>query len=323
MGSVKLFSAIAISAMACAMANDGWAADYPARPIRMIVAFSAGGGSDLAARNVAQKMSETFGQSVIVDNRTGANGAIGAELAAKAPADGYTLLMLSVAHVIGAANESTLPYDVLRDFAAVSQVVQQPYLVVVNLSVPARSIQDLIALARMKPGELNYGSTGTAGSNHLATELFSAAAGIRMVHVPYKGPPQALADVLGGQTQLMFSSIITGLPLARGGKLRALAVTSARRSNAAPEYPTVAETLAGYESIGWYGVVAPRGTPLQVVELLGRTIANGLQSKDVKERLAADGSETVGNTPVEFEHFMQKELARFAKVIKDAGIRHE
>jgi len=321
---MKLFRLIAFStATAFATGHDVWSAAYPDRPIRMIVAFSAGGGSDLAARNVAQKMSETFGQSVIVDNRTGANGAIGAELTARAAADGYTLLMLSVAHVIAAAYESTLPYDVIRDFAAVSQVVQQPYLVVANLSLPARSIQELIALAKMKPGELNYGSSGIAGSNHLATELFSAAAGIRMVHVPYKGPQQALADVLGGQMQLMFTSIIVGLPLARSGKLRALAVTSARRTNAAPEYPTVAETLPGYESIGWYGVVAPRGTPRAAVELLSRTIANGLQSKDVKERLAADGSETVGNTPVEFEHFMQRELTRYAKVIKDAGIRRE
>lgn len=321
---MKLFELIGVSAaVSCLLAHDAWPAGYPTKPVRMIVAFSAGGGSDLAARNVAQKLSEAFGQSVIVDNRTGANGAIGAELTARAPSDGYTLLMLSVAHVIAAAYETKLSYDMRKDFVAVSQVVQQPYLVVVNLSVPARSIQDLVTLARKKPGELNYGSTGVGGSNHLAAELFSAAAGIRMVHVPYKGPPQALADVLGGQVQLMFSSIITGLPLARNGKLRALAVTSARRSSAAPEYPTVGEALPGYESIGWYGVVAPRGTPRSVVELLSREIAKGLQSKDLKDRFAADGSETVGSTPTEFEQFIQNELARFTKVIGDAGIHKE
>jgi tripartite-type tricarboxylate transporter receptor subunit TctC len=306
-----------------ALAASTAASEYPAKPIRMIVGFSAGGGSDFAARIVGHKLTELLGQPVVIDNRTGANGAIAAELAARAPADGYTLMMLAIAQAIGAAHGTRLPYDLLRDFAPVSQATQQPYLVVTTLALPVRTTAELIALAREKPGKLNYASTGVGGSNHLATEIFSAAAGIRMHHVPYKGPPPALADVIGGQVEVMFSSIVTGLPLARGGKLRPIAVSSLNRSRAAPEVPAIAETLPGFEAIGWYGVVAPRGTPRAVVERLAAAIGSGMQSPEVRERVAGDGSEAVGSSPEAFERFLRAEMARFARVIRDIGIRPE
>ena len=314
---------LALSAAPAIAAQPNPRSDYPTKPIRMIVGYSAGGGPDWAARILGQQLTQLLGQPVVVDNRAGANGAIAAELAARAPADGYTLMMLAIAQAIGAAHGTRLPYDLLNDFMPVSQVIQQPYLVVSTQSLPVRTMAELVALAKSKPGQLTYGSTGVSGSNHLATELFSGAAGIRMVHVPYKGSAPALADVVAGQVQLMFSSIVTGLPLARGGKLRAIAVTSLKRSNAASDVPTVAETLPGFEAIGWYGVVAPRGTSPGIVDRLQRAIEKSVQSPEVKTRLAVEGSEGVGNTPQQFGGFLRGEMARFAKVIKEAGIGRE
>lgn len=303
------------------LAQRTTSAEYPVRPIRMLCGFSAGGGSDFAARIVGAKLYELLGQTVVIDNRTGANGAIAAEITARAPADGYTLMMLAVAQATGAASGIKLPYDLLRDFAAVSQATQQPYLLVVTPSVAARNVSEFVALAKAKPGQLSYASTGFAGSNHLAAELFSRAAGIRMLHVPYKGPPQALADVAGGQVQFMVSSIQTSLPLARGGKLRALAVTSEKRSHAAPDIPPVSDTLPGFQLAGWYGVLAPAATPRLIIDKLGAAIAQGMQAADVKARVAADGSESVGSLPRDFDRFLRSEITRFAKVIKDAGLR--
>ena len=296
---------------------------YPTKPIRMIVGFSAGGGSDFAARIAGQKITEILGQPVVIDNRTGANGAIAAEVAANAPPDGYTLMMLAVAQAIGAAHGTKLPYDVLRDFTAVSQATQQPYLVVVTNALPVRTTEELIALAKAKPRQLNFASTGVGGSNHLATELFSSAAGIQMLHVPYKGPPPALTDTVSGQVQVMFSSIVTGLPLARAGRLRPIAVTSLKRSPAVPDVPAVAETLKGFEAIGWYGIVAPRRTPPPTVDRIAAAVMKGMQAPEVKQRVASDGSEAVGSSPREFGAFLGSEMARFSKVIKDTGIKPE
>lgn len=308
---------------AAAAAAGAAAADYPVKPIRMLVGFSAGGGSDLAARNVAQKLIELLGQSVVIDNRTGATGAIAAETVAKAQPDGYTLMMLAVAQVVANVFDDRLPYNTARDFAAVSYVSRNPYVVAVAPTLAARTVREFIDLAKLQPGRLNYGSTGIGGSNHLVTELFNSAAGIRLTHVPYKGPPQALADLAGGHVELVFASITSGLPLARAGKVRALAVTSLKRSAAAPDVPAVAETLPGFEVIGWYGVVAPKGTPAAIVNRLSGAIAQGLKSPETKERFAADGSETVGTTPAAFERRIVSEIARFKQVIRDAGIRRE
>lgn len=299
------------------------AVDYPVKPIRMLVGFTAGGGSDIAARSIAVKLSETFGQSVVVDNRTGATGAIAAEMTAKAQPDGYTVMMLAVAQLVANAFDDRLAYDVVRDYAGVSYVSRNPYLMAVPLLLPVRSVREFIDLAKSQPGRLNYGSTGIGGSNHLATELFNFAAGIKVAHVPYKGPPQALADLAGGQVQLAFVSITSGLPLARAGKVRVLGVTSLTRSRAAPDIPTIAETLPGFELIGWYGVVAPKRTPAAITGRLSKAIAEVSRSPDVKERLALDGSETVGSTPAEFERHIRNEVERFRKVIREAGIRRE
>ena len=304
-------------------AAEAAAQSYPSKPIRMLVGFTAGGGSDLAARNVAYKLTEVFGQSVVVDNRTGATGAIAAETVAKAQPDGYTLMMLAVAQVVANAFDDKLQYNTVRDFAAVSYVSRNPYVVAVAPTLTARTVREFIELAKAQPGKLNYGSTGIGGSNHLVTELFNSVAGIRLTHVPYKGPPQALADLAGGHVDLVFASITSGLPLARAGKVRALAITSLKRSNAAPDVPTVAETMPGFELFGWYGVVAPKATPAAIVNRLSSAIAQGLQSAEVRERFAADGSETVGGTPGEFERYIVSEIARFRQVIRDAGIRRE
>jgi len=299
------------------------AVDYPVKPIRMLVGFTAGGGSDIAARSIAVKLSETFGQSVVVDNRAGATGAIAAEMAAKAQPDGYTVMMLAVAQLVANAFDDRLAYDVVRDYAGVSYVSRNPYLMAVSPLLPVRSVREFIDLAKSQPGRLNYGSTGIGGSNHLATELFNFAAGIKVAHVPYKGPPQALADLAGGQVQLAFVSITSGLPLARAGKVRVLGVTSLTRSRAAPDIPTIAETLPGFELIGWYGVDAPKRTPAAITGRLSKVIAEVSRSPDVKERLALDGSETVGSTPAEFERHIRNEVERFRKVIREAGIRRE
>ncbi len=320
--SAALLTASLLMAVAPAWAQRE-VTDYPVRPIRMLCGFTAGGGSDFAARIVGAKLHEILGQTVVIDNRTGANGAIAAEIAARAPADGYTLMMLAVAQAIGAAHGMKLPYDLLRDFTPVSQATQQPYLLVITPSVPARSVAEFTALAKAKPGQLSFASTGIGGSNHLASELFSRAAGIRMLHVPYKGPTPALADVMGGQVQFMVSSIQTSVPLARGGRLRAIAVTSAKRSSAAPEIPPVSDTLPGFEAIGWYGVLAPAGTPQPIIDKLAAAIAQGMQAPEIKARVAADGSETVGSSPRDFDRFLRSEMVRFAKVIKEAGLRNQ
>ena len=310
-------------AVACAAVSIAAAADYPVKPTRMLTGFTAGGGSDIAARAVSVKLSELFSQSVVVDNRPGATGSIAAEMTVKAQPDGYTVMMLAVAQLVPNAFEDKLSYDVVRDFAGVSYVSRNPYLMAVSLALPVRTVREFIDLAKSQPGKLNYGSSGIGGSNHVVTEVFNAVAGIKVAHVPYKGPPQALADLAGGQLQLAFASITSGLPLARAGKVRVLGITSLTRSRVMPEVPTVAETLPGLELIGWYGVVAPKRTPVTIVARLSSAIAESLRSPDVKDRLMADGSETVGGTPADFERHMRNELERFRKVIREAGIRRE
>ncbi len=310
-------------AVAVAAVSIAAAADYPARPIRMLTGFTAGGGSDIAARSLSMKLSEMFGHSVVVDNRPGATGAIAAEMIAKAQPDGYTVMMLAVAQLVSNAFEDKLSYDIERDFAGVSYVARNPYLMAVSLALPVRSVREFIDLAKSQPGKLNYGSSGIGGSNHVVTEVFNAVAGIKVTHVPYKGPPQALADLAGGQLQLAFASITSGLPLARAGKVRVLGITSLTRSRVVPDVPTVAETLPGLELIGWYGVVAPKRTPAGTVARLSSAIAEALRSPEVNDRLIADGSETVGGTPAAFERHLRNEMARFRKVILEAGIRRE
>lgn len=317
------FSQTTIAAMLLFAASCAAAAEYPTRPIRMLTGFIAGGGSDIAARAVSIKLSEIFGQSVVVDNRPGATGAIAGEMIAKAQPDGYTVMMLAVAQLVANAIEEKLSYDVERDFAGVSYVARNPYLVAASLGLPARSVREFIDIAKAQPGKYNYGSSGVGGSNHIVTEIFASVAGIKLTHVPYKGPSAAMADVAGGQLHFMIASITSALPLVRANRVRVLGITSLTRSKVLPDVPTVAETLPGLELIGWYGVVAPKRTPAPVVARLNRVINDALRAPDVRDRLMADGSETVGGTPAAFEQHMRSELARFRKVIREAGIKVE
>jgi tripartite-type tricarboxylate transporter receptor subunit TctC len=290
----------------------------------MIAASSPGSAVDIIARTVAQKLSEQVGQQVIVDNRAGAGGNLGAEIAAKAAPDGYTVFMGTPAHAISTSLYRKPTYDLARDFAPISQVTSGSYVVVVNPAVPAKSIEELIALARAKPGQLNYASAGTGNATHLAGALFSTLAKVNIVHVPYKGSGPALTDLIGGQVQLMFANLTAALPAVKPGRLRALAVTGRQRSTAAPELPTVMEAgVPGYVVISWFGLFAPAATPRDIVMRLNKEIAMATRSADVRERLATEGAEPSATTPEEFGAFVKSEVAQWGKVIRDAKITPE
>jgi tripartite-type tricarboxylate transporter receptor subunit TctC len=299
------------------------AQDYPSKPIRLIVPFPPGGGNDTMARTVGHQLTAALGQQVVIDNRAGAGGIIGAETAAKAAPDGYTLFLGGVgSHGINPNLHAKLAYDPVRDFAPVTLIASAPLILVVHPSVPAKSVKELIQLAKAKPGQLNFASNGAGGSSHLAAEMFKMMTATAMVHVPYKGLSPALTDLLSGQVQLMFSSTVAILPQVRAGRLRSLALTAAKRSPALPDVPTVAESgVAGYETASWYGVLAPAGTPQPIVDRLNREIVRIVQLPEVRERLAAEGAEPVGNSPEEFAAHIKRELARWAKVIRQARIQ--
>ena len=285
--------------------------------------FPPGGGNDIVARIVGQKLTEGFGTQVVIDIRAGAGGNIAAETAARAVPDGYTLFLGGVgSHGINPVVQAKVPYDPVRDFAPVTLIASAPLVVVVNPSVPVKSITDLINLAKARPGQLNFASSGTGTIAHLAAELLNSMADIRIEHIPYKGTGPALTDLLGGQVQLMFNSAVSMLPQVRAGKLRALAITSARRLPAMPELPTVSESgLPGYEAASWYGVLAPAGTQRAIIDKLNREVVRIMQLPNVRERLIADGADPVGSSPEEFAAHIKRELARWAKVVKNAHIR--
>lgn len=294
-------------------------AAYPSRPIRMIVPFSAGGPTDILARALAEEFPRLLGQSMIVENRLGAGGNLGAEIAARSPPDGYTLVMgASGAFAINVTLFPKLPYDVVRDFAPVSLATILPMVLVVHPSLPVKTVRELIDLARTR--QLSYGSAGNGTSIHLSTEMFNAITGINMAHVPYKGVSQAMLDLVGGQYPLMFSDAMTALPQVNAGKLRAVAITTP--SPLYPGVPTFIDSgIAGYDPSVWYGVFAPAGTPKDIVNRLAAAIAKGLQTPQVRDRLAAMGARTVGSTPEEFGEFVKAEIARWAKVVKASGAR--
>lgn len=317
-------SLLAIGIAFAAVADIG-AQTYPAKPVRMIVAYPPGGGTDIVGRMMAQKLGESLGQSVVVDNRGGATGNIGTELAARATPDGYTILMGNVApNAINVSLFRKLPFDPVKDFAPVTLVASTPNILVVHPSLPVKSVQDLVALARQKPGALNFPSAGVGSSSHLAGELLKILTGIDLVHVPFKGGGPAVIAVLAGQVQLMFATMPAAMPHVKAGKLRPVAVTTAKRSQALPGLPTVAESgVAGYEAATWYGVLAPAGTPRRIVGRLHGEIVKILAAPETRERLGAQGFEPVGNTPVEFAAYIKAEIAKWAKVIRTAGIRAE
>ena len=295
---------------------------YPTRPIRVIVTFPPGGGTDIVARMIAQKLSDTLGVQLVVDNRGGAGGTIGTDLIANAPADGYTIGVVSGSHAINPSLYRNLPYDTLRDFTPVTMLVAGPGLLVVHPSVQAKSVRELIALAKAKRGQLNYASPGSGTPPHLAAELFKLLAGVDFVHVPYKGNAQALTDLIAGQVSLSFPVIPAVLQHVSGGRLRALAVTSAQRTGIMPELPTISESgLPGYESISWYALVLPAGAPSDIVTRLYQDTAKALQMPDVREKLAAQGLDAVGSRPEQLAAALRTEIAKWAKVVKASGAR--
>ncbi len=296
---------------------------YPTKPIRLVVPFPPGGATDILARNVAQKLTEAWGQQVIVDNRPGAGGNIGSELVAKSAPDGYTLVMGTVGtHAINASLYAKMPYDHVKDFVPVILVAGVPNVLVVNPSVPVNSVAELIAYAKANPGKLNFASSGNGTSIHLSGELFKVMAGVQITHIPYKGSAPALQDLLGGQVQLMFDNLPPSLPLIKAGKLRALAVTSATRAAALPDVPTMAEAgLPGFEASSWFGVLAPAGTPPAIVAKLNAEIGKWLASPDAKEKLLAQGANAAGGTPEDFAKHIQAETAKWAKVVKESGAK--
>jgi len=296
------------------------AQSYPAKPVRVVVPYPPGGPTDIVARVVSQKLTEQTGQQFLVENRAGAGGNIGAEAVARAPADGYTLLVATTAHAINPSLFKQLGYDLQKDFAPVSQLTGGPLVIVANPSLPAKDVRELIALAKAKPGALNFASSGNGQSTHLSAELFSSMAGIKMNHVPYKGSAPALTDVIAGQADLMFDTMLSAMPQVKTGKLKALAVTSAARSPAAPDLPTVAESgLPGYEAIAWNGLLAPAGTPKDVVATLNAELKRTLELPEIRERFAAQGFGAAWSPPEKFSAFIQAELAKWAKVVKASG----
>ena len=305
----------------CALAA---AQDYPARPLRMILGFAPGGSTDLVARVLAQKMAATWNQQVVVDNRPGANGMIGADLVAKATPDGHTLLLSSIGPMAINASLYKMPYDIVKDFAPVTYTGNVTNLLVVHPSVAAANVKELIALAKAQPGKLAFGSSGAGGAPHMAVELFKILAKVEVVHVPYKGGGPAMADLVGGQISGSFASMPSSIPFVRNGKLRALAVTAPKRSPAAPEVPTVSEAgIPGFSVLDWQGMFTTAKTPAAVVSKLNAEIKRALTLPDVIEKLATTGVEIQTTSPEEWGRFVQSEIEKWAKVVKTAGIKLE
>jgi tripartite-type tricarboxylate transporter receptor subunit TctC len=298
--------------------------DFPNRPLRMIVPFPPGGSVDVVARIAGQKMTEIAGQSIVVDNRGGASGNIGSELAARAPADGYTIMMTTIPLVVNPSLFSKVPYDVVRDFAPISLIAAAPFVLAVHPSLPAKSVKELVALARARPGQLNYASAGSGTNLHIAAELFKNLSGTNIVHVPYKGGGPALSALLGGEAQLSFLGVVAVVPHVKSGKMRALALTATKRSAVLPDLPTIAEAgVAGYEFASWYGVLAPAGTPAPRITRLHDILVRSLRSPDLAGRMATEGADIIAGSPQQFAAYLKTELTKWARVVKDSGLRVE
>jgi len=320
MKSVLPAALLVICAVSPSLAH---AQNYPNKTIRMIVPFPAGGATDIVARLVAQKLGDAMGQQVIVDNRGGAAGTIGSDLAAKSPPDGYTILIgTSSTHAIAQSLYAKLPYDSIRDFTPVIGIATATIVLSMHPSVPAKTVRELIVLAKAKPDALSFASSGSGGVSHLVGEMFKAQAGVQMLHIPYKGDAPALADLVGGQVSLEFGTALSFLPYIQSGRLKALAVTSLKRSQVMPDVPTVAESgLKGFEALQWFGVFAPAGTRAEVVTRLNTEIVKILQTVDMRERLTKLASEVMADSPEQFAAFQKAEIAKWARVVKDSGAR--
>jgi len=321
--SASLAIAVATALSAAAPISAQPQQKYPSKPIRMIVPFTAGSGSDLLARRLALKMTDNWGQQVVVDNRPGGGGTLGSHIVVKATPDGYTLLVHSIAFAMNAALYSKLPYDALKDFAGVSQIVFSTSLMVASPTLGVKSVKELIALAKEKPGQLNFSSAGVGSGTHLNGEMFRHAAGIVVVHVPYKGVPEQLVDTMTGRIHYFLSPLVPALPFLRDGRLLPLAVSNARRTPVLPDVPTIAETLPGYEFQPWFGVFAPAKTPRPVVDQISKEIARIVDLPDIKQQMRNQGEEGRPSTPEEFTRFVRSEVERYRELVKRAGIRVE
>ena len=316
---IRVWAALLLGGLPAALAAQG---AYPNQTIRMIVPYPPGGGVDILGRIVAQKLSESLGQPVVVENKPGASGLMGTELAARAAPTGYTLLVNAANHVINPSLYAKMNFDALRDFAPVSLIAQVPLLLVVYPGLPVKSVPELIALARAQPDKLNFSSSGNGTTGHLAGESFKLAAGVLMQHVPYKGAATSFIDLIGGQVQLTLDSMSVAMPYVKSGKVRALAVTTAKRITSLPDLPTIAESgVPGFDISTWYGIWAPAGTPRDITGKIAAEIASALKQPAVRERLAALGAEPVGNTPEEFAAYCQSELAKFSKIVRESGAK--
>ena len=315
--------ALAIGLAAFAFCTASFAQTWPAKPIKWIVPFAPGGTTDILARTIGEKLTVALGQPVIIENKPGAGGGVGADFTAKAPPDGYTIMGGTIStHAINASLYKTLPYDPVKDFVPITMIARVPNMLVVNPEIPAKNVAELIALLKANPGKYSFASSGNGTSQHLSGELFKSMAGVDMQHIPYKGSPPALQDVVAGQVAMTFDNITTAWPLAKGGKLRALAVTTAKRSAIAPDIPTLSESgLAGYEVGSWQGVFAPAGTPAPIIARLNTEIVKIINMPEVKEKLIALGAEPVGNSSDEFGATVKTEVVKWAEVVKKSGAK--
>jgi len=322
--TVPVTSLTSIALLATLQVGLASSSDYPVKPIRVIVPYAPGGGTDTTGRILAQKLTDKLGQSVIVDNRPGAAGIIGSDIVAKAAPDGYTLLVVAGAHAINPSLYRKLPYDTVKDFAPVAFLVTAPNILVVNTSIPANSVKELIALVKAKPGQLSFGSGGIGQTPHLAGELFKSMAGVTINHIPYKGGAPATTDLIGGRISMMFGGMVLTLPYVKAGRLRALATTGATRSKAVPDLPTIAESgLPGYEADEWFGAFAPASTPRNILQKLNTNTRDILVTPDAQQQFAGLGAEFVDMNVREFADFVKKQIAKWANVVKDANIQTE
>ena len=319
-----MFARIVLAVLAASLAaTAAQAQTWPSKPVRYVVPFPPAGATDILARIMAEKLSGPFGQSVVVENRPGAAGNVGTEFVAKSPPDGYTILQLTVAQSISATLYEKLNYGLEKDLIPVAMIALVPNVMIVNPSVPAKSVAEFVALARSRPGRINFASSGSGTSIHMSAEMFKMLTGVNIVHIPYKGSGPALADLMGGQVDVMFDNLTSSIGLIRSGKLRALAVTTSTRYQELPDVPTVQETVPGYEATAWFGIVAPAGTPREVVMRINGEVNRALAHADVKEKLAQQGALARSWTPEEFGSFIHNEVVKWAKVVKASGAKVE
>ena len=317
---MKHYSAFIVLCVAAASVLAA-APSYPTKPVRLVVGFPPGGAADILGRIAAQQLTASLGEQVVVDNRGGAGGLVATEITARAAPDGYTLLFTSIPHVINPHLYRKVNYDAVRDFDAVIQFVAVPLMLASNTGFPAKSVKELVAIAKTRPGQINYASAGAGSSSHLAMELFKSMAGVAMTHIPYKGTGPLMIDLIAGQVSVTIASAVPLIPQVKAGKLRGLAVTGARRSGAMPELPTIGETVPGYEVTNWFGIIVPRGTPRTVVGRVNADLNKALAAADLKGLLNAQGADAAGGTPEEFATVIRQDLVKWGRVVKDSGAR--